>query len=54
MNKLIKHLKTICSGISIYPDNATTLDEIIKNQILLCMKLEIEEEVKYSYLKKKI
>ena len=22
--------KTICSGISIYPDNATTLDEIIK------------------------
>jgi diguanylate cyclase (GGDEF)-like protein len=23
-------MKTICSGISIYPDNATTIDEIIK------------------------
>ena len=23
-------MKTICSGVSIYPDNATSLDEIIK------------------------
>ena len=47
-------MKTICGGISIYPDNATTIEEIIKNLILLFMKLEIEEEVNSSYLMKKI
>lgn len=47
-------MKTICSGISIYPDNAATIDEIIKNLILLYMKQEIEEEVKFLCLVKKI